>query len=197
MLLYDSGNTNIKCYKDGKITIVDDFVDDEKFYYINVNPNIKDFKNGIDLAPYFKLKTNYMGMGVDRVAVCYAVKDGVIVDAGSAITVDVMRDGIHDGGFILSGIQAYKESLANISVALKFEIDFDTDIKKLPQSTYQALNYATLKSAYLMIKDVSFGKKIYFCGGDGEFFSRYFDDSIYKKDLVFEGMKKVIKEMKC
>jgi type III pantothenate kinase len=46
-----------------------------------------------------------------------------------------------------------------------------------------------------MIKEVSKDKKLYFCGGDGKFVSRYFKDSIYKKDLVFEGMKKVIKEM--
>jgi type III pantothenate kinase len=194
MLLYDVGNTNIKCYKDGKVTIVDDF-SDEPFYYISVNPKIKEFKKGINLAPYFKLKTNYKGLGVDRVAVCYAVNDGVVVDAGSAVTVDVMSKGVHKGGFIMVGINGYKESFANISTALKFDLDETIDIEKLPQSTHQALNFATFKSLYLMIKEVSDGKKLYFCGGDGKFVSRYFKDSIYKKDLVFEGMKKVIKEM--
>jgi type III pantothenate kinase len=194
MLLYDVGNTNIKCYKDGKVTIVDDF-SDEPFYYISVNPKIKEFKRGINLAPYFKLKTNYKGLGVDRVAVCYAVNDGVVVDAGSAVTVDVMSKGVHKGGFIMVGINGYKESFANISTALKFDLDETIDIEKLPQSTHQALNFATFKSLYLMIKEVSKDKKLYFCGGDGKFVSRYFKDSIYKKDLVFEGMKKVIKEM--
>jgi len=194
MLLYDVGNTNIKCYKDGKVTIVDDF-SDEPFYYISVNPKIKEFKKGINLAPYFKLKTNYKGLGVDRVAVCYAVNDGVVVDAGSAVTVDVMSKGVHKGGFIMVGINGYKESFANISTALKFDLDETIDIEKLPQSTHQALNFATFKSLYLMIKEVSKDKKLYFCGGDGKFVSRYFKDSIYKKDLVFEGMKKVIKEM--
>ena len=199
MLLYDVGNTNIKCYKDGKTTIVKEFDETEPFYYINVNPKIKDFKKGIDLAPYFKLKTNYKGMGIDRVAVCYAIDDGVVVDAGSAVTVDVMSDGVHKGGFIMPGIRAYKESFANISSALKFEIDETIDIKKLPQNTHQALNFATFKSIYLMINDYAKDKRIYFCGGDGQLFNRYFKNSIYKKDLVFDGMKKVIKEMemKC
>jgi type III pantothenate kinase len=197
MLVYDSGNTNIKCYKDGKITIVDDFIDDEKFYYINVNPKIKEFKNGVDLAPFFDFKTSYKGMGIDRISACYSIKDGVVVDAGSAITVDVMHDGIHEGGFILSGIGAYHDSLANISTALKFDIDETIDIEKLPQNTHQALNFATFKSVYLMIKEVAKDKTIYFCGGDGKLFSRYFKESIYKQDLVFEGMRKVIKEKLC
>ena len=197
MLLYDSGNTNIKCYKDGKVSIVNNFDKTNPFYYINVNPKIKDFKNGIDLAPYFKLKTDYKGMGIDRVAVCYAVEDGVIVDAGSAITVDVMSEGFHKGGFIMPGIGAYHDSLANISTALKFDIDYEIELEILPQNTHQALNFATFKSAVLMIKEVSKDRKIYFCGGDGELFSRYFENSVYKKDLVFEGMKKVIKEMEC
>lgn len=192
MLLYDSGNTNIKCYKDGKVTHVDDFDEVNQFYYINVNPKIKDFKNGIDLASYFKLKTDYKGMGIDRVAACYSIKDGVIVDAGSAITVDVMSGGKHEGGFIMPGISAYHDSLANISSALEFDIDKDIDFDKLPKSTNQALNFAIFKSIYLMIKDVAKDKKIYFCGGDGEIFSRYFKNSVYKKDLVFDGMKRAI-----
>jgi type III pantothenate kinase len=197
MLLYDVGNTNIKCYKDGELTIVDEFDDKEPFYYISVNPNIKEYKHGVDLAPYFQLRTNYKGMGIDRVAACYAIEDGVIVDAGSAITVDIMEEGVHQGGFIMVGINAYKESFANISTALKFEIDKTIDIEKLPQNTHQALNFATFKSVYLMIKDIAKGKTIYFCGGDGKFFSRYFKESIYKRDLVFDGMKKVIKEKLC
>jgi type III pantothenate kinase len=197
MLLYDVGNTNIKCYKDGKITNVDDFDKNSTFYYINVNPKIKDFKNGIDLEPYFKLKTSYDGLGVDRKAVCYAVYDGVIVDAGSAITVDVMSKGEHLGGFILPGILAYKESFAKISTTLIFDVDENIDIKKLPKNSNEALNFAIFNSIYLMIKDVLEDKKLYFTGGDGEVFSKKFKESVYKKDLVFAGMKRAIKEMEC
>lgn len=197
MILYDSGNTNIKQYLDGKVTYVDDFDSKDPFYYINVNPKIKDFKNGIDLAPYFKFKTEYKGMGIDRVAACYSINDGVIVDAGSAITVDVMSEGRHEGGFIMPGIGAYHDSLATISTALIFDIDKNIDLEKLPQNTHEALNFATFKSPYLMIKEVSKKKKIYFCGGDGEILSRFFENSVYEKDLVFEGMKKVIREIEC
>lgn len=197
MLLYDIGNTNIKCYKDGQITYVDDFDEENPFYYINVNPKMKDFKNGIDLEPYFKLKTNYKGMGVDRRAVCYGVDDGVIVDVGSAVTVDVMSSGVHQGGFILPGIGAYKESFASISSNLIFDVDENIDLDNLPQNTHEALNFALFNSIYLTIKEVSKDKNIYFCGGDGEMISRFFKKGKYQKDLVFLGMKKVIKEMGC
>jgi len=197
MLLYDVGNTNIKCYDNGKIAIVDDFDEKRNFYYISVNSKIKDFKNGIDLAPYFKLKTNYKGMGTDRVSACYSIDDGVVVDAGSAITVDVMSRGKHQGGFILPGIGAYKESFATISSALIFDIDNSLNFKKLPQNTNEALNFAIFKSIYLMIKELSDAKKIYFCGGDALMISRFFKESEYKKDLVFDGMKRVIKEIGC
>ncbi len=197
MVLYDSGNTNIKRYEDGRVTYVDDFDVHESFYYVNVNPKIKDFKNGIDLAPYFKFQTDYKGMGIDRIAACYSIEDGVIVDAGSAITVDIMTSGFHSGGFIMPGIGAYKESFANISTALIFNIDKDINLKILPQNTHEALNFATFKAPYLMIKEVAIKKKIYFCGGDGIFFSHFFKNSVYEKNLVFEGMKKVIKEKLC
>jgi type III pantothenate kinase len=201
VLLYDIGNTNIKCYDNGQISVVDRFDTKERFYYINVNPNmnkkLKKFNNGINLAPYFKQSSHYKGIGIDRVASSYTVDDGVIVDAGSAITVDVKADGHHEGGFILPGIGAYKESFANISSSLVFDIDENIDLKVLPNSTNDALNFALFKSIYLMISDVSKDKNIYFCGGDGELLSKFFKNSIYKKDLLFNGMIKVIKEMEC
>lgn len=201
MLLYDIGNSSIKCYSDGKIFRVAAVAEDNPFYYINVKPQMKatleGMTNGVDLSPHFKLQTGYQGMGVDRVACCYAVDDGIIVDAGSAITVDVMENGVHKGGFILPGIHTYKESFATISSALIFDINEDIDLKSLPQNTEDALNFALFKSTYLMIKEVSSEREIYFTGGDGKSIHKFFKNSVYQEDLIFEGMKKVIKEMKC
>ncbi len=198
MLLYDIGNTNIKCFHDGKISIVDSVNTKKPFFYITVNPKTdKKFKNGINLAPYFNLNSKYKGMGIDRIASCYTVYDGVVVDGGSAITVDVMNKGRHEGGFILNGVSAYKESFANISSNLIFDLDEKVDFKNLPNNTTCALNFALFKSIYLMVKDVSSDKTIYFCGGDGKLLSKFFKNSIYKHNLVFDGMIKAIKEMGC
>ena len=46
-----------------------------------------------------KFETSYEGLGIDRLA-CSFQDNCVIVDAGSAITVDIMEEGIHKGGFI-------------------------------------------------------------------------------------------------
>ena len=121
----------------------------------------------------------------------------MVVDAGSAITVDVMSKGVHLGGFILPGILSYKESFAKISTTLIFDVDENIDIKKLPKNTDEALNFAIFNSIYLMIRDVLEDKKLYFTGGDGEKLSKNFKRSVYKKDLIFLGMKRAIKEIGC
>jgi type III pantothenate kinase len=136
-------------------------------------------------------------LGVDRKVLCSYIDDGVIVDAGSAITIDVMEKGEHKGGYILLGIKSFFESYENISLALKVQRDESIMIDTLPQNTSQAINSAVIKSIVLMIKDVSKDKKIYFCGGDGKMLSNYFEDAIYKKDLIFDAMKKIIKDSRC
>lgn len=201
MLLYDVGNTHIKRYHDGVIERVETFDTKRPFYYISVNKEQSKFLQNIphatDLSDQFAFHTAYKGIGVDRIAACYTVDNGVVVDAGSAITIDVMREGRHEGGFIMPGLRAYKESFANISAALDYELNTSIIIDALPQNTRDALSYATVKSIYLMIQDTAQELPLLFCGGDGEILSHYFDNSQFKNTLVFEGMKKVIKEMKC
>jgi len=201
--LLDIGNTTASFYKNGKIKTVrvkkfKNIFKNKKFYYINVNHSLKKrlkkIKNGINLESYIKKDKLYKGLGVDRVVVCKAIKNGVIVDAGSAITVDIVEDNRHIGGFILLGFNAIKNSYKNISKVLKYKESFDINLNSLPQNTNQALNYATLKSIILPIKEVSKGKTIYFTGGDGKKLSKFFKNSKYNKKLIFKAMKKIIKE---
>jgi type III pantothenate kinase len=205
MLLLDIGNTNIKCYDDGKIEVIkadkEVTFPKEKFYYICVNSHyhdrLKALPQAIDLAPYVTLKTDYKGLGVDRAVVSKAVRNGVIVDAGSAITVDVMRDGIHQGGFITLGLYTFQQSFATISDALIYEIDEKIDLKSLPQNTEDALNFATFQAVVCAIEKVQGDLPLLFCGGDGKKLMGFFKDAIYHDSLVFEGMKEVIKESGC
>jgi type III pantothenate kinase len=200
MLLVDVGNTNIKIYNDGKIitqkaTTSANFPK-EKFYYICVNiklvKTLQNLQQAIDLEPMIDLKSSYEGLGVDRKVVCKAVKNGVIVDAGSAITVDVMRDEKHMGGFITLGIGAFRQSFANISDRLVYDLDATIDLNNLPQNTDEALNFATFCAIRCSIDSVKGDLPLIFCGGDGEVLSKMFKDSEFKKDLVFQGMKEVI-----
>ncbi|PAF45567.1 type III pantothenate kinase [Helicobacter sp. 11S02629-2] len=206
VILCDIGNTFLHFYKKGsmwkepldKISKQDK---DTSIVYISVNEEgeknlLNSHKNCINLGPYIELDSEYKGLGVDRKAACKGVKNGVIVDAGSAITVDVMEDGIHLGGFILPGLESYRNFYADISKVLDLKyFNMGVDLESLPQSTKDALSFGALNSIFLTIKQSAEGKMIYFTGGDGKFFSRLFTNSIYDNTLVFKGMWLAVKQL--
>ncbi|HEB9288983.1 TPA: type III pantothenate kinase [Campylobacter coli] len=203
MLFCDIGNSNASFSDDNKFFTLSieqflEFKTEQKIFYINVNENIKEHlrmhKNFINLEPYFVFDTIYQGLGVDRIAACYTIEDGVVVDAGSAITVDIVSNSIHLGGFILPGIANYRKIYAHISPRLKHEFNTQISLDAFPQKTSDALSYGVFKSIYLLIKDAAQNKKLYFTGGDGQFLANYFDYAIYDKLLIFRGMKKIIQE---
>jgi len=173
MVLVDIGNTNYHIYKDGNITHIKNICSfEEKVYYISVN-NEKEkdllIKNphAINLKNYVKFKTRYEGLGIDRIMACKSIKDGVVVDAGSAITVDIMENARHLGGFISPGIYAFKKAFGTISEVLKLE---PLPLKNnLPNSTDEALNWGSIGAVKCLIEKVAENKKIYFTGGDGKF----------------------------
>lgn len=203
MILCDIGNTNATFLESGKISRMSveqfrDYEPREKVYFICVNdeifPKLRANTNFIDLEPHFEIDTIYQGLGVDRVAGCYIVSDGVVVDAGSAITVDIMSNSIHLGGYIMPGISAMLASYEKISPRLKVPINSQLDIDALPQKTSDAVSYGILKPLITLLERLAGSKKVYFTGGDGEFLSKFFKNAIYDKMLVFRAMQKLIKE---
>ena len=203
MLLCDIGNTNIHFYKNGatwskRASVKNISLVEESFYYISVNENLskflKNYELAKDLAPYIKIDTIYKNLGIDRVAACKAIENGVIVDAGSAITVDIVAGGIHLGGYIMPGLISLQDSFAKISKKLDMTLQPNVSLEALPQNTLEAISYGAIKPIILMIKESKKDKKIYFTGGDGKFFAKFFEDSIYDGTIVFRGMLKTIKE---
>ncbi len=195
--LIDIGNTTAGFYDNGKIFYqkVEEFkniFENDKFYYISVNQNIKNIKNGINLEDFLSIDTKYQGLGIDRKIAIKAIKNGIIVDAGSAITVDIVKNHKHKGGFILPGIYSIIQSFKNISPALNMRLEKKINLNKLPQNTNQALNYALYKSIILPIKEIQKSQKIYFTGGDGKLLSKHFTNSHYRKKLIFKAMIKTI-----
>ena len=136
-------------------------------------------------------------MGIDRAVACSFQYNCVIVDAGSAITVDIMEEGIHKGGFIMLGLHRFMKSYKKISKKLNYDFEKNINLDKIPAQTKDAITYAVMKSIILPIKEVSLNKSIIFTGGDGELISKYFENSIYKKDLIFENMKRIIDANNC
>ena len=203
MLLCEIGNTNIHFYNKGaswskKATIKNLSDIEERFYYINVNEKLKSKLNGlenaINLEPFIEIDTIYKGLGIDRVAACKAIDNGVIVDAGSAITVDIMAGGLHLGGYIMPGLFALQKSFSDISPRLDMTINPNIALDVFPQNSLEAISYGAVKPIILMLKESQKDKRLYFTGGDGKFFAKFFDNAIYDGSLIFKGMLKVIDE---
>ncbi|PAF42255.1 type III pantothenate kinase [Helicobacter sp. 11S03491-1] len=207
MILCDIGNTYIHFYDMNRIwkNNPDHIAKKElhsDVYYISVNAEnekklLKAHKNSYNMAKIVQLNSAYNGLGVDRKAACLGVRDGVIIDAGSAITIDVMNRGIHQGGYILPGLVSYIQAYKQISPALDKQINFGINLDELPLDTQSAISFGIIKSIVLIIKDIIKDKKVYFTGGDGKFLAKFFEESIYNEMLVFNGMQiSIDKELK-
>jgi type III pantothenate kinase len=171
----------------------------ERVYFISVNPLLKQklqkLPNWVDISPRVDMNKYYQTMGIDRIMVCEAINDGVIIDAGSAITVDVMEQGKFMGGYIYPGIEAMSRAYRGISELLAYSFNFEIDLDKMPKNSEDAISYGFLKTLYSEV--LSHKKQIYLCGGDAKVFAKIFKDAIVDEDLVFKGMRKFIKGEVC
>ncbi len=211
MVLCDIGNstfhfkTGKKEFKAGlntKIKDLPDFKENEKIYFISVNDKgssklLKKYPGATDIETLIEFKTEYKGMGVDRKVVCCGIDDGIIIDAGSAITVDIMKNGRHLGGYILPGLGAYRRIYPQISKKLQFDFKNDINLDKIPLKTNSAICYAMFDSIVQSIKRQydTFKTPLYFTGGDGEILIKYFKGipKEFDRNLIFKSMKKIIK----
>ncbi|WP_235826962.1 type III pantothenate kinase [Aliarcobacter vitoriensis] len=206
LILCDIGNTTFHFFIDGKHKKY--FLDEkipkfkEDIFYISVNEKatkklLKKNPKSKDLSKFVSFETDYKGMGIDRIFASLYQENTIIVDAGSAITVDIIENSINKGGFILLGIHSFLNAYEKISKKLKVDFEKNINLDKIPLQTKDAILYALMKSIILPIKEVSLNKNIIFTGGDGEFLSQFFENSQYKKDLIFENMKRIIDANDC
>ena len=148
--------------------------------------------------------SNPQSMGVDRwLAMLGAARttrtDAIVVDAGSAITVDLLRaDGTHLGGAILPG---FRTALARFKQMLSVA-DFnhpDIDSVELPGVTTEScihINHDLEDTSYLdklidrWFKAMEKDAVLILSGGDANLVSRHPQhDSLLAPDLVFQGMR--------
>lgn len=199
MILCDIGNSNVDFYHDGKIWSQNleefkKYKPKEKVYFISVNDSVTEKLDSkyVNIENWFDFDTIYQGMGIDRIAACYTVQSGIVIDAGSAITVDVMSGGLHMGGYILPSINSYESCYANISVKLEKRINPNVLLDALPQKTEDAISYGAIKPMIMILEHTCRDKIVYFTGGDGKYFSKFFKKAVYDRSLIFRGMLKAI-----
>lgn len=205
MLLCDIGNSSFHFYdtkseKENKILIDElDFskYEEQYIYYINVNPllynKLYNKKNWINLEEYINKENYYETMGLDRVVVCEMFQDALIVDAGSAITVDKMRAGKFEGGFIYPGLFAMKQCYRDISVNLDYEFNFELNLDKMAKNSQDAISYGFLAPLIHEIERENFAN-IYLTGGDAEVLKSFLPNAKVDKYLIFHSMQKIIEE---
>ena len=173
-----------------------------KVCYINVNNSIKlrlkNFDNWIDLSKFVELDGAYRGMGIDRQVFCLSYENALFVDAGSAITIDLVKDGKFIGGTIVPGLWKLKDAFAQISPSLKIDEIKAIDISSLPNTnTKDTINYGIIAPIIALIVRVREDLPIYFTGGDGKFLSQYFDNATYDRELIFKSMEKIARRAGC
>ncbi len=201
MLLCDIGNTTYsfldgyKSYKEDVKTFNPKDVK-QNIYYICVNQETKSklekLDNWIDLSLELNLNNYYDTMGIDRIMACEAVENCVVFDAGTAVTVDVVRDGIFQGGFIYPGTIAMNKTYKNISPALSYEFNYNLNLDIMPKNSKDAISYGYLKLLFNEV--ISHNLEIILTGGDADKFAKIFPQAKIEKELVFNGMKKIIKK---
>lgn len=199
MILCDIGNTSYHFLKDSNdykesVETFNPSEIKEQVYYICVNQKIKnildDLKNWINLSQYIDMSRYYSTMGIDRIIASEAIRDGIIIDAGSAVTVDVVKDGEFIGGYIYPGLRAMSETYKNISPALDYAFNFECDLTKMPNNSQDAISYGYLKT--LQSEVTSHNIKIILTGGDAKMFAKIFPDAEIDENLIFNSMKKII-----
>jgi len=199
MILCDIGNTSYHFLSDGvdfkeSVESFNPSSIDEMVFYISVNQEIKnrlkDLKNWVDLSLHVEMKNYYPTMGIDRIIATQAVQNAIIIDAGSAVTVDVVKDGEFMGGFIFPGVHAMSKTYADISPALKYPFNFDIDLEVLPKNSQDAISYGYLKTLHVEV--TKHNMPVILTGGDATKFSKIFPDAVIDENLIFKGMKKII-----
>lgn len=194
LILCDIGNSSYHFLEDNvsfkkRVERVDPALVTDDVYYISVNPEederLKGLGNWHDLGSMIEWEKYYETMGVDRIAACEAINDGLIIDAGSAITVDLVADGSFEGGFIYPGLDAMQACYRNISPRLDYSLNFELDLDKMPKNSRDAISYGILRTLYSEV--IRHNKTIYLTGGNAKVLSKLFPQAVVDELLLFKG----------
>lgn len=146
-------------------------------------------------------------LGVDRwltligAATLYPRSSAIIIDAGTATTIDVLdENGTHQGGWILSGIDLLLSQLNQNTAKVKFEVS-ETSNLSFGRSTSECVNNAawaaTVAMINLGIKEAENNYQVKHCillGGNADKLLPFIESKSAKvnilPDLIFEGLKR-------
>ncbi len=196
MLFCDIGNTSYhffdgkKTFKKSSKNFDPSTITEQVFYicvHVEIQQKLKQLQNWKNLALHVDKKEFYDTMGIDRIVASLSVENGVIVDVGSAITVDIVKNNKFQGGFIYPGINAMQNCFKGISKALDYPFNFKLNLDTLPKNSQDSISYGYIKG--LIVEINSYNLPIILTGGDAKKFQPFLDNSIVDDMLIFKGMQ--------
>ena len=205
MLLADIGNTRIHIYDGKKVVHLshEDAIEqyaNQKLKYITVKHQLKEqlkaLENWEDISELMRIPNEYDTMGIDRKALCLSYRNGIFVSAGSAITVDVVEEGVYQGGFLLPGLKAYIGAYSSISPALATTLNSEVSLNELPTTTKDGISFGIIASIKTLIEKYQSEKPLYLSGGDGALLGQFFENVLFDETLIFQGMKNALDAVK-
>lgn len=150
-------------------------------------------------------------MGVDRWLAMIAAHNGgfftdtgcgkIVVDAGSAMTVDVLNEkGLHLGGYIVPGLAMAQAALFSNAEQVNRYVEpsqlaaLNSNNAELGKNTVQCVEYGVVSQLIALIKSVVSqypDYKLIVTGGDGELLAGFLDDCMVDSNLVLKGLWQV------
>ncbi len=138
-------------------------------------------------------------LGVDRWLALLAARKHtatacVVVDAGSAMTVDVIdRGGRHLGGYLAPGLNMMRQSLQGCAADLVGSLSQVTaaSVSGLGASTQGCIDAALLNMGHGLIcaaKERACTDVLYLTGGDARVWFSVFNEAILMSDMVLDGL---------
>lgn len=139
-------------------------------------------------------------LGIDRwlgVLAAKALGDGaaLVVDAGTAITLDVLTDsGMHAGGYILPGLAMQQSALAAATARVKFP-QADWHAQSLGTSTAAAVGHGSIRAICALVREVSHefkldqASRIYLTGGNARDLAPFLPEAQLLDDMLLMGMQ--------
>lgn len=140
---------------------------------------------------------DYRQLGVDRWLALVAAynkyaKPVIVVDAGSAVTIDIVDgDGLHLGGYIVPGLRLMHRALWEGTDQIKVELKQGVELSGPGASTDEAVDKGCVLMLVAMIESMV---ERYQCltvitGGDGQMLREQLSvDAEYFPDLVMDGL---------
>ncbi|WP_178862250.1 type III pantothenate kinase [Thiomicrorhabdus cannonii] len=157
--------------------------------------------------------TQPLQLGVDRWmamlgARSFTHKDFIVIDAGTAITVDAVVEDKHLGGFIFPGLSTMRQSLTSGTAKLSADCSQSLMAEQsafLATNTADAICGGSLYMAAATLNNLLFDLqaelgatfKIYLTGGDAKLIAPLLNSKVeLVTDLVLQGMRQVTESLK-